>query len=579
MVNFSNEVLVKEIKRRLSILNLIEGYTSIKKTGKGYVALCPFHDDHNPSMHVDEEKGLFHCFSCGAGGDILGFYMRYNGLTFPEAVSDLARRANIEVEKSAPPVQGKSRTGNLLKINSAVADFYYRALKESRKGASAREYLARRGIPPEVIDEFRLGYAPDGWDTLVKFLKKHNVPLAAAEKVGLLVRKQSGDGYYDRFRNRIIFPITSVEGKVIGFGGRRINEDDEPKYINSPESEIYQKRRNFYGLDRSKEHIRRSKRAVVVEGYTDFLAMYSAGIKNTVATLGTSLTRDHAVTLRRYTDRIVVVFDGDESGVKAALRSLDVFLEEGLLPSVVILPGGHDPDSFLTANGREKFDRLVDESPSLLDFYVANTVDDYRKGRVSLKGCVKEIADTLAKVNDPMLRSSYARKTAEMLGVRENEVLSLLKPGKGRGGAAGVKTASAQSNHEKLLLNILLKFPELSETLAEEDWAIYVTDQEIRAILEEIIINGVRDVSSILLSFQDSSAQGLISEALMSSPGIADRDTAGKMIVSCIRKLRLVKLDERLKYLRLGINDAIKEKNHELEKRLLAEYSDLMKQK
>ena len=579
MVNFNNEFLVKEIKRRLSILNLIEGYTSIKKTGKGYVALCPFHDDHNPSMHVDDEKGLFHCFSCGAGGDILGFYMRYNGLTFPEAVSDLAKRANIEVQKSAPPSKEKSRTGNLLKVNSAVAGFYHRALTESRKGAAAREYLAKRNIPSGVIEEFRLGYAPEGWDTLVNFLKKHNVPLPAAEKVGLVVRKQSGGGYYDRFRNRIIFPIFNVEGKVIGFGGRRINESDEPKYINSPESEIYQKRRNFYGLDRSKEHIRKKGRAIIVEGYTDFLSMFSTGIKNVIATLGTSLTRDHAVTLRRYTDRIVVVFDGDESGVKAALRSLDVFLEEGLLPNVVILPEGDDPDSFLTANGKEEFDKLVEKSPTLLDFYVANTVDDYRKGRISLKGCVKEIADILMKVNDPMLRSGYAKKTAEMLGVRENEMLSMLKLGKARGNAAGVKTVSAQSNHEKLLLSILLKFPDLSETLEEDDWTLYVTDQEIKPILEEIIINKVHDVSSILLSFQGNSAQGLISEAIMSSPGIADRDTAGKMIESCIRKLRLSKLDERLKSLRLGINDAVKNKNHELEKRLLAEYADLMKQK
>lgn len=579
MVNFNNEFLVKEIKRRLSILNLIEGYTSIKKTGKGYVALCPFHDDHNPSMHVDEEKGLFHCFSCGAGGDILGFYMRYNGITFPEAVSDLAKRANIEIEKSAPPVKGKSRTGNLLKINSAVADYYHRVLIESRKGGPARDYLEKRNIPPEVIKEFRLGYAPDGWDTIVKFLKKHNVPLPVAEKIGLVVRKQSGDGYYDRFRNRIIFPISSVEGKVIGFGGRRINESDEPKYINSPESEIYQKRKNFYGLDRSKEHIRRNKRAVIVEGYTDFLSMFSAGIKNVVATLGTSLTRDHAVTLRRYTDRIVVVFDGDESGVKAALRSLDIFLEEGLLPGVVILPEGDDPDSFLAANGKEELGKLMDGSPTLLDFYLSNSVGDYRKGQVSLNGCVKEIADVLAKVNDPILRSSYAGKTAEMLGLRENEVLSMLRLGKTRGSTAGVRTAGTQNNHEKLLLNILLKFPELSESVAEEDWAVYITDPEIKSILEEIINNGVRDVSSILLSFQGNSAQGLISEALMSSPGISDRDTAGKMIASCIRKLRLVKLDERLKSLRLGIKDAIKDKDPELEKRLLTEYTDLRKQK
>ncbi len=579
MVNFNNDFLVKEIKRRLSIINLIEGYTSIKKTGKGFVALCPFHDDHNPSMHVDEEKGLFHCFSCGAGGDMLGFYMRYNGLTFPEAVSDLAKRANITIEKSTPAVKGKSQTGNFLKINSAVSGFYHRSLLESRKGNSARLYLEGRNIPSQVVEEFKLGYAPDGWDNLVTYLSKHNIPLSLAEKIGLVVKKNSGDGYYDRFRNRIIFPIANVEGKIIGFGGRRINESDEPKYINSPESEIYQKRKNFYGLDRSKDHIRKNKRAIIVEGYTDFLSLYSAGVKNVVATLGTSLTRDHVVTLRRYTDRIVVVFDGDDSGVKAAVRSLDVFLEEGLLPSVVLLPEGNDPDSFLAVRGRGEFERLLDESPSLLDFYIDNTIGDYRRGEITLNSGVKEIADVLIKVNDPILRSSFIRKTAEKLGLGENEVLSLVRLGRGRGKTGGTKAVKVHNNHEKLLLNIFLKFPDLSSNIAAEDLEGYVTNPEVRSILEEIVINGVHDMSSLFLLFQGSAAQSLISEALMSSPGISDRETAVKMIESCLGKLKLARVDEQLKTLRLRLNDAVKSKNFELEKRLLTEYTDLMKQK
>ena len=579
MVNFNNDFLVKEIKRRLSIINLIEGYTSIKKTGKGFVALCPFHDDHNPSMHVDEEKGLFHCFTCGAGGDMLGFYMRYNGLTFPEAVSDLAKRANITIENSAPAVKDKSQTGNFLKINSAVSGFYHRSLLESRKGNSARLYLEGRNIPSQVVEEFKLGYAPDGWDNLVTYLSKHKIPLSLAEKIGLVVKKNSGDGYYDRFRNRIIFPIANVEGKIIGFGGRRINESDEPKYINSPESEVYQKRKNFYGLDRSKDHIRKNKRAIIVEGYTDFLSLYSAGVKNVVATLGTSLTRDHVVTLRRYTDRIVVVFDGDDSGVKAAVRSLDVFLEEGLLPSVVLLPEGDDPDSFLAVRGRGEFDKLLDESPSLLDFYIDNTIGDYRRGEITLNSGVKEIADVLIKVNDPILRSSFIRKTAEKLGLGENEVLSLVRLGRGRGKTGGTKAVKVHNNHEKLLLNIFLKFPDLSSNIAAEDLEGYVTNPEVRSILEEIVINGVHDMSSLFLLFQGSAAQSLISEALMSSPGISDRETAVKMIESCLGKLKLARVDEQLKTLRLRLNDAVKSKNFELEKRLLTEYTDLMKQK
>lgn len=580
MVNFNNDFVVKEIKRRLSIINLIESYTSIKKTGKGYVGLCPFHDDRNPSMHVDEEKGLFHCFSCGAGGDILGFYMRYNNLAFPEAVSELAKRANIEVEKRPAAVKAKSQSNTLFKINSVVSRFYHKTLLESRKGEPAREYLAGRNLSPDMIEEFSLGFAPEGWDNLAKYLAKHNVPLQLAEKIGLVIKKSGSEGHYDRFRNRIMFPIKNVDGKVIGFGGRVLDGDDQPKYINSPESEIYHKRRNFYGLDKSRDHIRKNQRAILVEGYTDFLALYSAGIKNVAATLGTSLTRDHIAVLRRYTDRFVVVFDGDESGMKAAVRSLDIFLEEGLLPNVVLLPEGKDPDSFLAERGRDEFIRLVEDAPSLLDFYIDGIIKEYKSGELTLSRCKNEIEGVLRKVNDPLLINSYRKKTAERLGIREGDiVIARIQHGKGRGRAGSAGAAGAPNNHEKLLLTILLKFPELSSEIENEEWRGFISNPETMDILEEIVENGVRDVSSLLLRFQDNSTQGLISEALMSSPGISDSETASKMIQSCIRKLNNVKLEESLKTLRLRIDEAVKNKDNVLEKQLLKEYRDLMKQK
>ncbi|MEQ9619082.1 MAG: DNA primase [Deltaproteobacteria bacterium] len=580
MVNFNNDGVVKEIKRRLSILDLIENYTSIKKVGKGYVGLCPFHDDHNPSMHVDEEKGFFHCFSCGAGGDILAFYMRYNSITFPEAVSELAKRANIKVEKPTVGPKRKSQAGALLKINSVVSGFYKRVLLKSGKAGAARDYLKSRKIPSETIEEFNLGYAPEGWDHLVKYLQKHNIPLTLAEKTGLVVKKNNGEGYYDRFRDRIMFPIGNVEGRVIGFGGRTVEgEGDQPKYINSPESEIYHKRRNFYGLDKSRDHIRKNNRAIIVEGYTDFLSLYSAGIKNAVATLGTALTRDHVVILRRYTDRFVVVFDGDESGTKAAVRSLDIFLEEGLLPNVVLLPGGKDPDSFLSEDGGDEFIRLVENSPSLLDFYIENTIRECRNGNMSLKSGVGEIAAILMMVNDPLLKSSYIKKTAERLGLRENEVSSLIKRKKAPGGIGDARAVSAANNHERLLLTILLKFPQLSSIIAGYDWHGLISNVEVKSVLDEIVEKGVHDPSSLLQNFQGNPAQSLISEALFSSSGISDEKTAGKMIDSCIGKLKLLKLEEGLKGLRLKMDEAVKNKDSLLEKELLKEYSDLMKQK
>lgn len=579
MANFNDDGLVNEIKRRLSIIDLVESYTSVKKTGRGYVGLCPFHDDRNPSMHIDEEKGLFHCFSCGAGGDILGFYMRYNNTTFPEALAELAKRANIPIEKTAPKTKGARGAGTLLKINSIVSKYYQKTL-ESTRGNQARQYLEKRGIPKEVAAEFGLGYAPDGWDSLTKFLTKHKVPLGFAEKVGLLVRRNSGDGFYDRFRGRLMFPIVNVDGKVIGFGGRVVDGEGEPKYINSPESEVYHKRSSFYGLDKSRDHIRRARRAIIVEGYMDFLSVYSSGIKNAVATLGTALTRDHVGVLKRYTDRYVVIFDGDESGIKAAVRSLDVFLEEGLLPNVVILPEGTDPDSFISARGKDELLSLIENATGLLDFYIDNTVREYRSGTLTLKRSVKEIADVLAKVNDPIAKNGYAKKAAEKLGVRENELLSLMRFGKGQAARPGETSApQASANHEKTLLAALLKFPELSETVREKDISADISNPDVKAVLEEMLMNGVHDASALLHIFQDSPAQTLITGALFSSPGISDRDTAGRMIETCIKKVKQKKLDDRLKILRLRIDEAVRNKDSALEKEILKEYSELMKLK
>ncbi len=588
MANFNDDGLVNEIKRRLSIIDLIESYTSVKKTGRGYVGLCPFHDDRNPSMHIDEEKGLFHCFSCGAGGDILGFYMRYNNTTFPEALQELAKRANIPIEKTAPRAKGSSAAGALFKINSIVSKYYQKTLEESARGKPALEYIEKRGIPREVAKEFGLGYAPEGWDNLAKFLTKHKAPLGLAERVGLVVRRNSGDGHYDRFRGRLMFPIVNVDGKVIGFGGRVIDGEGEPKYINSPESEIYHKRSSFYGLDKSRDHIRRARRAIIVEGYMDFLSVYVSGVRNVVATLGTALTRDHVGVLKRYTDRYVVIFDGDESGIKAAVRSLDVFLEEGLLPNVVILPEGTDPDSFLSERGKDALLSLIENAPGLLDFYIDNTVREYRSGAITLNRSVREIADVLTKVNDPIAKNGYARKAAEKLGVRENEVMSLIRFGKGKA-ARPASVASAVSsteashavagNSEKTLLAVLLKFPELSEIARAEYESGDIANPEIRAILEEMLLNDVLDASALLQIFQDRPAQALITEALFSSPGISDRETAGRTIERCIKKVKQRKLDDRLKLLRLRIDEAVRNKDSELEKEILKEYSELRKLK
>ncbi|MGB2691354.1 MAG: DNA primase [Thermodesulfobacteriota bacterium] len=579
MSKFNNEALVNEIKGRLSIINLVESYTSVKKTGKGYVGLCPFHDDTNPSMHVDEDKGLFHCFSCGAGGDIFGFYMRYNNLTFPETLSELAKKAGVTIEKQPESVPRKSPNSVLYKINAVAAKYYRNILQESSQGKSGREYVENRQISSETAKEFIFGFAPEGWDNLVKFLNKNKVPLTIAEKVGLIVKRNNTDGYYDRFRNRLMFPICNVDGKVIGFGGRRVDEQDEPKYINSPESDVYQKRKSFYGINKSKDFIRREDRAILVEGYTDFLSLYSSGIKNVVATLGTSLTREHVSLLKRYTKNVVVIFDYDEAGTKAAKKSFDVLLEEDVTPHVVELPEGKDPDSYVTEVGKEKFALFIENSTSWVVFYRKMTIDQFKKGMITYQQLGKNMSELLGKLKDPVERSLRIKETAQMLGIQESEIYSLVKLGRSQSKTGGQKTKQAYSNTEKLLLTVLVKFPNLGVQLNEHEWEELLTDINIKSILEVIVEEEQLDPSSLLLHFDGKEAHEMISEALLSSLGVSDIETASKIVEGCIAKLKLSKLDGKLKVLRIEIDQAVKEKNGQLEKQLLEEYRDLTMQK
>jgi DNA primase len=579
MGNVAHESVIKEIKERLSIVSLVETYVSLKRSGKNYVGLCPFHEDKNPSFYVNEEKGMFHCFGCGAGGDIFGFVMRYNNLTFPEALSELAKRVGIKIEKDSKSSANKSRRDVLLKINKFASLFYHKILLETKEGKEARDYLKERGISLEIVKEFGLGYAPGEWDTLVEFLASKNIPLSLAERIGLVIRRTNKDGYYDRFRNRIMFPIRDVESKVVGFGGR-ILKGDGPKYMNSPESEVYHKGSVLYGLDKARDYIRRSEKAIVVEGYMDFLSLYRAGIKNVVATLGTSLTHDHATLLKRYTDKVIIIFDEDEAGIKAALKVLDVFLEERLSLLRVALPEGDDPDSFILKGQRDEFLRLVEGATPLLDFFIERVLTDFQGGKISRNKAVQIIvADFLKKIKDPIEGSHYIKKVAERLGVRENELLSLVKHGEKPGREIKVEFKKTLDVQERLLLKILLKFPRCLDFLSKEENLVdFISGEEIKAILEEIILRGFKDISSLMVRFSDNSIQEVISEAVFLSDDIPDEATALKMLKDCIQKLKLKRMEDKLRVLRLKINGAMREKNFALEKKLISEYRDLVEQ-
>jgi DNA primase len=574
MAKHSYESLVREIKGRLSITGLVETYVSLKRAGRGFVGLCPFHDDKNPSFHVNDDIGVFHCFGCGAGGDIIGFVMKYKNLSFKEAVDELASRAEIKIENRPLPVSRNSGRGLSLKVNALACEYYHEMLTQSAEGKGAKSYLERRGFSDEIIREFQLGYAPRGWDKLENFLRRKKFPLEIAEKNGLVIKRNNREGYYDRFRNRIIFPIVDVDSKVVGFGGRVIDGEDSPKYINSPESEIYHKRSIFFGLDKSKDFIRRTEKAIIVEGYMDYLSLYAAGIKNVVATLGTSLTQEHSLLLRRYTDKVAVVFDGDKSGEDASIRGLEVFLKVGITPSIVVLPQEHDPDSFTTKSGGDEFLSLVDNATSLMDFFIEKSLWSFKEGNVTRNKAIQRIIEMIGIMQDSIEKTHYIKKTAEIFGLREHELFSFMKNVTHSQILESSSLVERPNSHEKMLLKIVLKFPQLLQVLRDTSIIQFLGDSEIESVLRVMLERDLIEVSSVLLHFNNTNTQEIVSEAIFSSDDVTDEHTARKMIEDCITKIRLRKLEDRMRYLRVEIEQATNTRDDVLEKQLIKEYKE-----
>ena len=359
---------IDEIRESADILDFISGYIQLKKSGRNFFGLCPFHIEKTPSFSVNPEKQIFHCFGCGEGGNIYSFIMKMERVSFPEAVEFLADKLRIPIkkEKAKPGIKRE----NLYKINEKTAMWFHDNLVSEKIGEDARKYLKNRGIFGEIIDKFTIGYAPDMWDGLIKhFGSTGNNELL--ERAGLVIKSEKGEGYYDRFRNRIIFPIRNEFGKIVGFGGRKLNEDDPGgKYINSPETEIYNKSKILYGLFEAKDKIREKKSALIVEGYIDLISLYMEGYTNIVAPLGTSLTGEQAKSLSRFTDKVIMIFDADEAGLKATLRAAEILIENNIDMEIAVMTKGEDPDSFIKKYGAEQFDNLLGKRIVLIDFLV-----------------------------------------------------------------------------------------------------------------------------------------------------------------------------------------------------------------
>ncbi|MEM6854006.1 MAG: DNA primase, partial [Planctomycetota bacterium] len=430
----------EKVQAATDIVRLIGEQVNLRPKGKEFIGLCPFHDDKSPSMHVSPQKQIFKCFSCGAGGDAFTFVMNYHKMDFVESLKFLAEKAGIELTPWKPDgqggsgdTQGPTERKRIAAANEQAVAFFKLLLKHPTHGREARDYLERRGVTAEMIEAFGLGYAPDRWDGLVTMVREQGWDRDGFELAQLIRPRKTGDGDFDFLRHRLVFPIFDGIGRPIAFGGRKLRDEDEPKYLNSPETPLFNKSATLYGLHAAKKPIIDSKTAVIVEGYTDVIACHQAGAKNVVAALGTALTPQHVRELRRYCEQVILVMDGDAAGQRAADRAIEVFLTGDLDVSIAVLPAGQDPDEMLKAGGLDAWNAVLAEAEDALGFAFSRLslkMEDSQTitGRQKLaEGFMNQLVELGVARMGGVRRAFVVERLAVMLHMSESDVDASLK--------------------------------------------------------------------------------------------------------------------------------------------------------
>jgi DNA primase len=421
---------IDDVRNASDIVDVISVHVPLKKRGKNYVGRCPFHQEKTPSFSVSPDKQMFYCFGCGKGGNVFTFVMEHDKVSFLEAVRTLADRAGIALpEEGTEDREQATENEGLYSACRVTAAHFVENLLRTVEGKLALEYFRHRGFSDDTIRRFGLGYAMNGWDDAAKFAEREKIDAGVMEKAGLILRRDDGSGYYDRFRGRAMFPIFSPTGRIIAFGARKMREDDPlGKYINSPETPIYNKSRNLYGLFQAREALRAKEYAILVEGYADLISVYQAGIENIVASSGTALTEEQIQLIGRYTKTITLVYDADSAGSKATMRGVDLVIENGLDVKVAELPAGDDPDSFVRKHGREAFQKLLDGAVSFLDFkagfFQAQGLLSTPEGKTR---AVRSIVETIAKIKDELKRTFFVKTLAEKYDIYESVIFRELE--------------------------------------------------------------------------------------------------------------------------------------------------------
>jgi DNA primase len=579
---------IEEVKRRADIVDLVSEYVTLKKGGKNFLGLCPFHKEKTPSFTVNRDKQIFYCFGCGEGGNVLAFLMKINNMSFPEAVKHLAGKTGVVIpERVLTREEGeRSRKRDEISRINRMAEKYFSENLFSEAGKAARAYLRRRGIQDEVIKEFNLGFATDGWRNLKEYFEKAKVPLKLVEHAGLIITKTNGGGsYYDRFRGRLIFPIEDVAGNVIAFGGRILGEG-EPKYLNTPESPVFFKGRNLYGLNRTKEDIRRKGYAILVEGYFDLITLWSAGSRNVVASLGTALTKEHVDLVRRYTNEVIALFDPDVAGKKALARSIELFLSGNVHAKAAVLPEGYDPDQYVRTYGNESLAGIIGRAQSMVDYYIENFI-----GRVSTveekRDALREAVSYIVNIDNISERDLFIRRVSEKLGLNQELLTKEIN--------RAVKTQTVHSvsvarepgmdidTVELSLIHIMLEYPlKISEIVRQDIFDFFMSAnlqslaQRLKNSYEKEGSEGF-DASLFIQNIEyDAIRQKLLKKMINENP--YNDEIIDRIITDTLKQIKRKWYKEKRRMLTTEIKKADEGGNHELSNRLLVEKERLLRE-
>ncbi len=585
------EHLLEEIQHRLDIAEVIGGYIPLQHAGRNFKTLCPFHQEKTPSFMVSADKQIFHCFGCGAGGNVFTFVMQHERLEFPEAVRLLAERVGVTIPTQttgSDAAANNAKTLALYRANEVAAQYFQRMLQDTT-GAPVRAYLAKRGLTEQCWRTFGLGYAPEGWEGLLRHARQADVTAEQLASVGLAVRGNTGQ-WRDRFHQRLIFPIYDVRHRIVGFGGRALDRS-EPKYLNSPESPIYTKGRHLYGLHAAKDAIQRHGYAIVVEGYVDCVALHQQGLAQTVSPLGTALTPEQIRLLKRYTQDVVMAFDADTAGAAAVIRDMDECLDDGLTVRVVQLPAGQDPDEYVLREGAEAFARLVEHAASLFDYKLHWLSGQHNfqtlEGRVA---AAQEMLTTLVRIEHTVLRQGYVQRLAETLGLDERSLTTELYKIAQRARRTSTmhssrpviatRTTTTESRTERLLVAAMLSDGTVAQRVAQILDVELVHDPRLRRLAEAALEAAARGerlspAAWVVRLGQNDGLGALVSELVTWAEPFVGQPS---VIDDCLHRLQQEHLKTRRLKLQTQLQTAQTRDNNDGEvETLLHEYQALLR--